>query len=279
MFFIAAFMAAHVPLLLLTNLGRAETLLISLTLGFLMMLIEAASWKGLDNLIVPLVGWLMLEVFVDLDSAELVQRLIAGMALAFFVLLWRGRTSLTHSAAIGGAFFGYVIWALKGWAWLVLPLIFYAVYAWVVPMRGDKDVSRDMPAVVRVMLGPMAFVVLSLMLPGFPAFFCFSCCLACHLANVCVSRLCEPGTSQLHIWLHSTAVAFGVLMVPSAMLGEWRFELPLWMGALGAVGLSGWIFLRTIRFSRNDAPWAAVWLREGLLAPAAAVAGAVWVFF
>jgi dolichol kinase len=52
-FFIAAFLSCHVPLILFSQTGRAETLLIGLTTGFVVMLLEAISWRGQDNLIIP----------------------------------------------------------------------------------------------------------------------------------------------------------------------------------------------------------------------------------
>src|SRR6266545_7901367 len=42
-FFMAAFLSAHVPLLLLADTGRAESLLIAVVLGILVMLFEAIS--------------------------------------------------------------------------------------------------------------------------------------------------------------------------------------------------------------------------------------------
>uniref|UniRef100_A0ACD5GP51 Uncharacterized protein n=1 Tax=Desertifilum tharense IPPAS B-1220 TaxID=1781255 RepID=A0ACD5GP51_9CYAN len=54
--FTLAFLSTHVPLLLFTPVGRIETLLISMTLGLLVMLLEAIAWRGLDNLFIPLGG-------------------------------------------------------------------------------------------------------------------------------------------------------------------------------------------------------------------------------
>ncbi|MEP7347602.1 MAG: hypothetical protein ABI877_20195, partial [Gemmatimonadaceae bacterium] len=67
-FFLVAFLASHIPLLLFTSIGRAESLLIGLMFGVLLMLLEAISWRGLDNLIIPFGGFLMLRVFLTLGA-------------------------------------------------------------------------------------------------------------------------------------------------------------------------------------------------------------------
>jgi phytol kinase len=59
-FFWAAFMSTLVPVLLYTNIGRAESLLLSLIIGLLVALIEMISSGGYDNLFIPLMGYAFL---------------------------------------------------------------------------------------------------------------------------------------------------------------------------------------------------------------------------
>lgn len=127
-FFTVAFLSAHIPLLLLTNTGRAETLLISLTLGLLAMLIEAIAWQGLDNLFIPLGGFILLKTYLEMDVAALAARLGITIVLVIFTLSWRHRTTLNDSAILGAAFVGYVSWALGGWYWLLAPSIVFICY-------------------------------------------------------------------------------------------------------------------------------------------------------
>ena len=62
-FFLCAFLCVHIPLLLFSDTGRTETLLIGLLLALVAMLFEAIAWAGLDNLILPLVGYLLLKLY------------------------------------------------------------------------------------------------------------------------------------------------------------------------------------------------------------------------
>lgn len=65
-FFIVAFFSAHVPLLLFTNTGRAESLLIAIVLGLLVTIVEAVARQGLDNLVIPLASFLLLKAFLTM---------------------------------------------------------------------------------------------------------------------------------------------------------------------------------------------------------------------
>jgi phytol kinase len=114
-FFTVAFFSVHVPLLLWSNTGRAETLLIALILGLLVMIFEAVAWRGLDNLFIPLFSFILLKLYLSMTVADLIARLIVTMALALFVFLYRQRTTLNETGLLGAVLIGYICWALGGW--------------------------------------------------------------------------------------------------------------------------------------------------------------------
>jgi len=74
-FFVVAFLSAHVPLLLTTDVGRVESLLIAATLGLLLTLVEAMAWRGLDNLFIPLGGFVLLSSLLMMDTEALTKSL------------------------------------------------------------------------------------------------------------------------------------------------------------------------------------------------------------
>ncbi len=91
-FLAIAFFCTLVPLLLLTDTGRAESLLIALILALSLTLLEAVAWRGLDNLFIPLGAFLLLKSFLTLDLAALVTRLgIALVLVTLFVVCCPGR--------------------------------------------------------------------------------------------------------------------------------------------------------------------------------------------
>jgi phytol kinase len=150
-FFTLAFFSTHVPLLLLSDTGRTETLLISLILGLLVMLLEAIAWQGIDNLLIPLGGFILLKTHLDMTITDLSIRLVLTLLLVGFVLCWRKRTTLNDGALLGTAFFGYLSWTLGGWLWLLPPLILFVTYpffiAWI-----DQQKTPLSPLEQKVML-------------------------------------------------------------------------------------------------------------------------------
>jgi phytol kinase len=139
-FFTITFLSVHIPLLLLTDTGRAETLLIGLILALLVMLIEAIAWQGLDNLFIPLGGFILLRLYLEMDAAMLLVRLIVTLILVIFALCWRQRTTLNDSALLGAAFVGYLSWTLGGWRWLLAPAILFLTYPLLISWIKQREI-------------------------------------------------------------------------------------------------------------------------------------------
>jgi phytol kinase len=127
-FFMATFFSVHVPLLLFSETGRPESLLIATILGLLVMLIEAIAWQGLDNLFIPLGSFLLLQTHLAMNTPALVARLVVLGALIGFLWLWRGHTTLNDGALLGAALVGYFCWSEGGWPWLLAPLTLVLCY-------------------------------------------------------------------------------------------------------------------------------------------------------
>jgi len=87
-FFTVAFLCTQTPLLLFTDSGRAESLLIAVTLALQATLLEASAWGGLDNLLVPLGAFALLKSFLELDVTSLILRLgLAVLLVALFLIV------------------------------------------------------------------------------------------------------------------------------------------------------------------------------------------------
>ncbi len=93
-FLAISFLASLVSLRLLTDTGRAETVLIASVLALLLTLVEAAAGQGLDNLFIPLGGSLLLRLYRPLDAASLAVRLgVAILLVALFLVVGTPRPS------------------------------------------------------------------------------------------------------------------------------------------------------------------------------------------
>ncbi len=189
-FFTCAFFSVHVPLLLMTDTGRAETLLIALLLAWLAMMFEAIAWAGLDNLILPLVSYLLLRMYLAMPAGMLLERLAVSAALTVFLLMYRTRTTLLGSALFGAFLVGYVSWALGGWQWLLAPLTFFLTYSFFWPRAElSRWRTHNIHAVICVSSASLAWLFLARIFDRPDFLFPSTLAFAVHLAIVGLGRL------------------------------------------------------------------------------------------
>ena len=103
-FFLASFLCIHVPLLLWTDTGGAESLLIGLNLALILMLAEAVARRGTDNLLLPVLTWVLLNMFLDKSALDLIVHLSAISCLSLLVSSWRFRAVLFRELMAPGVF-------------------------------------------------------------------------------------------------------------------------------------------------------------------------------
>ncbi|MCC6167348.1 MAG: hypothetical protein IT329_08985 [Caldilineaceae bacterium] len=235
-FFQAAFLSTLVPILLFTTVGRAETLLIALLMALLSMLLDATAWWGLDNLLIPVLSFLMLRVFMGLDVASLTLHLSVTAAMMILAIAWRKRTTLNDSALLATAIYGYLCWTLGGWEWVLPPLLLFLSYNILSPM----DVGQNRrPYTVQVVLGVGAVGLFWLILAavsrsGRDYDYPFMLSFAAQLAMIGLARYMRLRRAPVYLLLAwSSFVSWLVLFVPYAVVA--RLGIGVW--AQGLIGL------------------------------------------
>jgi phytol kinase len=279
-FFQAAFLSTLVPLLLFSDVGRAETLLIALLMALLSMLLDATAWWGLDNLLIPVLSFLMLRVFIQLDAASLTVQLIVTVAMIVFVLVWRKRTTLNDSALLATVIYGYLCWTLGGWEWVLPPLLLLLSYN----LLSPSDVGdHARPYTVQVVLGVGAVGLFWLLLaagsdsPHF--YFPYMLSFAAQLAMIGLARRLRVQDGPVGpVLLSSVFVAWLLLFAPFAMVaGLGRLptgELGFYAGAgLACVAAGVAIFTLTQHGPEGYRNTTRRWLFQALSAGLASVLG------
>jgi phytol kinase len=279
-FFTAAFLCCLVPLLLLSRVGRLESLLIALVLAVLVMLLEAISWTGLDNLAIPLVGFELLKSFIALPASALYVRLAVVALVAAFVFFQRRRTTLDDDALLAAVLFGYVLWALDGWAWLVAPATLFIKDKLQTTPPGpavELGVSRrhDVQAVISVCLPGLVWAMATAA-SGIPFTFFLSFCVSfgAHLAIFEVTRLKHDqprATAGFIVW-RAAAIGWGLVMLPFLAFSRFTQTGLLETGlALPCIALATLAFYR-LQPTLDDCPRDyARWIRQAGAAAAASI--------
>jgi phytol kinase len=218
-FFLTAFFCVHVPVLLWGGTGRVESLLIAVNLSVMVMLAESAAWWGLDNLIVPLWGYMLLKSQIRMDAGELSTDLGFVLSLGFIMGLWRKRTTLADDTLFGAALWGYVVWAVGGWRWTMPPLIQLLSYA-TVTLKTPTDQLRRFrfPVVLAQIVGSVFWLLVFRESGAGALFYPF---LSCFGANVAIIALVRHKFAMPELsWRRATSagVARGMVVVLPSVL-------------------------------------------------------------
>jgi len=269
-FFLCAFLCVHVPLLLATDTGKLDTLLIAVLLAWVATLFEAIAWGGLDNLVLPLIAHLLLKIYLGLSVSDLEMRLAVTAALMVFVLFYRTQTTLQGSAVLGACLVGYISWALGGWRWLLAPFIVFVGYTLLSP-RTDSNHRpiHNIHAVLGVTAAGLMWLFLYRLLerPEHEFLYLFTLAFAAELAIIATSRLGYdyPNLAGPRLLTISVLQGWVLLFVPYLVV-EWSEPLSLrWaLCALPGVALAAVGFYFT-QPSVRDCPvdWPR-WLRHGI---------------
>lgn len=278
-FFFSGFFSVHIPLLLFTDVGRAETLLIAVLLAWLSMMFEAIAWRGLDNLILPLVSYLLLKIYFGLDAADLVARLIVTGILSAFLLAYRTRSTLVGSGVLGAFLVGYISWALGGWHWLLPPFMLFITYTLLSP-RTEANTQRihNIDAVLSVCSAGLIWLFLAKMLDRPDFLFPYTLTFAANLAIIGIARLRFDYPTMPAIWLLSICIVRGWLLVFLPYLLAEGTEDATWSSALlslagvAAAALAFYVTQPGIEDCPTDTPR---WFRQGSYAALASLVGLV----
>lgn len=275
-FFTVAFLSTHVPLLLLTDLGRAQTLLIALIIGLLVMLMEAIAWHGLDNLFIPLGSFVLLKMYLPLSVTQLTARLVVTAILVTFVLVWRKRTTLNDSALLGVALAGYASCFFVSLRWILPPLILFVSYSLLCPWtKLYKERRHDIRAVLSVTSTGALWLILAKILNQPQLFYPYTIACAAHLAIIDLAIPKDhPQMPNVQFWKFATTAIFKswlLLFIPYMIIEGWKTmihsSLALFAIALAGVAFYGFQWL--LRDRPDDLP---VWVsRAGIVAVCSAI--------
>lgn len=138
-FFLTAWLVALLALLLASDAPRLTVVVLSLIAALYGTSVEATSWRGLDNLFVPLALCLLLVHHLDDTPLELAQG-AAVFVGALLGLSWVGRWFGLgrHAAYFFGTLLTSIVMATAGWN-IVLPGALLVLYGLVRPRPGQEQ--------------------------------------------------------------------------------------------------------------------------------------------
>ena len=215
-FLIMAMICIGVPLATFSDQSLSNVMLISLLLGVLIMLFEAISWAGIDNVLIPVFSFLLLKKYISLDETNIALHLGVLALLLAALVLWRYFSSLRTEAVLIATLYGYFAWAIAGTEWLLIAFLALVSYPFLTPQRKALTQRHGMHVVFYVAGSGAFWLALSQSWHSDSLFFAYCLTFAAHLAAICLIRhkAVSPETSTLWIVFVSVLKALAVIFVP-----------------------------------------------------------------
>lgn len=229
MFFIVAFICTLIPLQLMTEVGRAEVLVISFLIGFLAAIIEAVTRHGNDNLLLPLLSYSFLRYNIGQPLALLFTNFGFMLLLLAAILVVYKMTNLTRLSIAYSMLVGYVIMIQGGVLWILPPLTLFVTFG-VLPAMKEEE--KNMVQTYKVIeCNTIVGVVCLLLAVFFPAYrdllyISFSLSFAICLAINTYSRFINfqsAGARAAVLW--GLAKAAGFIALPTLVITKMRWPV------------------------------------------------------
>jgi phytol kinase len=218
-FFCAAFFSVNVALVVLSNTGRIETLLVSLDIAVIVMLLEAVAWRGLDNIFIPLGVFILLRLYLAMSVGQLWNRFRVAVALVIFVTAYARKTTLQGSALLASALVLYVSWALGGWQWLIPPATLLLAYTAFFPGKiTPSDRTHNVYAVLSIASTGLVWLFLFRVWqePGF--LFPYTLAFAINLALVAWNLLYPRYSSVRRVMVACVLISWALMFAPYVLV-------------------------------------------------------------
>lgn len=176
-FLVLAFLAIHLPILLLTDLPRPVCVLAAVLVAALVTGFEAISLQGADNLFVPLAVVVILGKITTKPLSEVAFQNVSllVMCVAVAIAVWKLK-SFNVGGAITFLLFAYGTWSLGNWVWALPVFVGFTGY---LLLRRSFTPSGHLQGIkvrtmTRALLPPFTALVLANSLrhgePFFPAY-------------------------------------------------------------------------------------------------------------
>lgn len=261
----AAFFSVNVALVVFSDAGRIETLLISLDIALVVMLLEAIAWRGLDNIFIPLGVFILLRLYLAMTLIQLWHRFQIAAVLVLFVTAYARKTTLQGSALLAAALVLYTSWAFGGWHWLVPPAILLLAYTFFFPGKiTEANRTHNVYAVLSITSAGFVWLLLYRIWQQSSLLFPYTLAFAIHLAVIAWNLLYPKFSSRWFLRIECVLVSWVLMFLPYVLI-EHLSSLSL-LRAAAALLLCAAAFAMFYLFERpqeGDYPaTGARWLRQ-----------------
>ena len=156
-FFLTAFLCIALPLYIASDLSLSLIIFLSLTVSLFCMAIEGASGHGLDNLLIPIGAFLLLDYYLRLSSDAIFIRSIVIIALLALLLLTRKKHTFDGGTTLIAALYGFAAFTMGGIPCFLAALIVFVRHLIAQQKMKPHEVSTHSAEVITAIAIPSLF--------------------------------------------------------------------------------------------------------------------------
>ena len=139
-FFITAFLCISLPLYYFTGFSLELIVFLALSISLFSMAVEGASGHGLDNLLIPIGSFLLLDYYTGLSDHLLLTRSLVLLALLGLLVLTRRMHTMDGGATLTSMLFGFAAFTLGGMPCLLAALLLFLRHIMTQKFMDEKHV-------------------------------------------------------------------------------------------------------------------------------------------
>jgi len=140
-FFLVALACAAIPLALHQDaLPLVAIIAIPLLIALFVTAVEGISGHGLDNLLIPFGSWLLLDYYLELETAALLIRVVVLLAIAALLTITARKSAFDGGALLAAALFGFGAFTLGGLWCLIAALLLFLLH---LIIQGHNKLTLD----------------------------------------------------------------------------------------------------------------------------------------
>ena len=275
--FAVTWVCASVVFVALTPTSNERALLAGVVIALFATLVEAVSWRGIDNLLMPLVAFAQMKIYPVLTSGEMAGRAGVLLLLVLFMLNWR-RHLLDSSARLAAALAIYFFWSVGDWRWLVAPVILLTSYARLMPLIPGGPPRHNLTAVLCIASAGVIWAVANARAPSDAWLWLYTLGFATQQAIIAAVRFSQGRREwpPWQWWLVATVQATGLQTLGFLLTNGvgWWSAPGFWVSLLAPGGALA-VFMAWDRQLQLPEDVNARWWRQGIIAGLAPVAGFV----
>lgn len=224
MFFIVAYFCALIPLQLMSQVGRAEVLVISFLVGLLAALIEMVSVNGNDNLLLPILTFAFLRHNIEQPLVTIFLSMVILLLLIIPGVIIYKLTTITKLSIVYSLLAAYIILIQGGYTWLVPAAMLFVMFG-ILPLmsKEERNITHTYKVVECNTAVGISCITISIFFPTYKEalYLAFSLAFACHLTINTYSRLVNfKHQSVIFASIYSILKAVVFISVPTFMLSN-----------------------------------------------------------